>query len=96
MSLAVSAGAVSPPPSRLMPLLFDSTPPCRTVEWTSRRGDAIDVEHDLAVVEQQDVARLDVLRQLLVVQPGARLVAEVAIGIEDEAVARLERDACRP
>ncbi len=31
MSLAVSAGAVNPPPWRLMPLLFDRTPPTRTV-----------------------------------------------------------------
>ena len=35
MSLAVSAGAVSPPPWRLMPLLFDSTPPWRTMVCTS-------------------------------------------------------------
>ena len=36
MSLPVSAGAVSPPPCRLMPLLFDSSPPCRTIVWISR------------------------------------------------------------
>ncbi len=35
MSLAVSAGAVSPPPWRLMPLLFDSSPPTFTRVWIS-------------------------------------------------------------
>src|SRR2546429_242626 len=30
MSFAVSAGAVRPPPSRLMPLLFESAPPTST------------------------------------------------------------------
>ncbi len=35
MSLAVSAGAVRPPPALLMPLLFDSSPPTTTVVCTS-------------------------------------------------------------
>ena len=35
MSLAVSAGAVRPPPCLLMPLLFDSSPPMRTMVCTS-------------------------------------------------------------
>src|SRR6266850_2228187 len=35
MSLAVSAAAVRPPPCRLMPLLFESTPPWRTTVCTS-------------------------------------------------------------
>jgi hypothetical protein len=35
MSLAVSAGAVRPPPALLMPLLFDSTPPTTTRVCTS-------------------------------------------------------------
>ena len=34
MSLAVSAGAVRPPPCLLMPLLLDSTPPSLTVVCT--------------------------------------------------------------
>jgi hypothetical protein len=34
MSLAVSAGAVRPPPCLLMPLLLDSTPPSFTVVCT--------------------------------------------------------------
>ena len=34
-SLPVSAGAESPPPCLLMPLLFDSSPPTRTVVWIS-------------------------------------------------------------
>ena len=35
MSLVVSAAAVRPPPRRLMPLLFDSTPPWTTRQCTS-------------------------------------------------------------
>lgn len=35
MSFAVSAGAVSPPPWRLMPLLFESSPPTLTTVWIS-------------------------------------------------------------
>ncbi|EWS63123.1 hypothetical protein Y695_03645 [Hydrogenophaga sp. T4] len=35
MSLAVSAGAVRPPPCLLMPLLLDSSPPSFTVVCTA-------------------------------------------------------------
>ncbi len=35
MSFAVSAGADSPPPCRLMPLLFESSPPTLTMVWIS-------------------------------------------------------------
>ena len=56
-------------------------------------GHALDLEHDLAVVEQQHVARPHVLRQLLVVEAGTRLVAELALGIQDEPVARVQGDA---
>ena len=35
MSFGVSAGAVRPPPWRLMPLLFDSHPPWRVTVWIS-------------------------------------------------------------
>ena len=44
-----------------------------------------------AVVEQKHRAGLDVARQLLVVESGAFFVAELAIGVEDEALAGLER-----
>eukprot|EP01031_Cornospumella_fuschlensis_P042948 gene42949-52483_t len=35
LSLAVRAGAVRPPPWRLMPLLFDSSPPTLVTVWIS-------------------------------------------------------------
>ncbi|MDT4837335.1 hypothetical protein FQZ97_710650 [compost metagenome] len=53
---------------------------------------AVHHQHDQAVVEQQQVAGADVARQVLVVQADAFLIAELAGGIEDKGVARLERD----
>src|SRR5262245_62221437 len=55
--------------------------------------DALDVEHDLAVVEQEDIARLHVLGQLPVVEADLRSVAELELGVEHEPVPRLELDA---
>ena len=78
MSLAVSAGAVRPPPCLLMPLLFDSSPPTLTVVCTSSPITRIDVEHDQAVVEQQHVAGPHVARQLLVVEADASLLPSSA------------------
>ena len=75
-----------------MPLLFDSSPPTSTGVWISVAAHAFDFELQAAVVEQQDVARLDVLRQILVVEADAFLVAELAVGVEDEAVADDQRD----
>ena len=54
--------------------------------------DVVDVEHDAAIVEQQHVARTDVVRQVLVIEADAQLVAEFALGVENEAVADFERD----
>ena len=92
MSLAVSAGAVRPPPWRLIPLLFDSSPPIFTVVWISLPITRIDVEHDQAVVEQQHVARFQVARQVFVVEADAIVVAEFALGVEDERLAGNQRD----
>ena len=92
MSLGVSAGAVRPPPWRLMPLLLESAPPWRVTVWISLPAHFLHVEDDLAVVEQQHVAGLHVARQLLVVEADAGAVAQLAGGVEDEGVAGLERD----
>ncbi len=52
----------------------------------------LDVEHDLAVVEQQHCAGADVARQLLVVEAGALAVAHLEAGVEHEGLSLLERD----
>ena len=57
-----------------------------------RAVDGLDVEPDQAVVEQQHRAARDVARQLLVVEAGARRVAEFAFGVEDERLPGLQRD----
>ena len=49
--------------------------------------DPFHLEFDAAVVEQQHVARAHVARQFLIVQTDALLVAELAIGVENESVA---------
>jgi hypothetical protein len=90
MSFEVSAGAVRPPPWRLMPLLFDSSPPTFTMV-NLVADDLVDDQHDQAVVEQQVVARPHVARQRLVVEADAFLVAQLAVvaplGVEDERIA---------
>ena len=91
MSLAVRAGAERPPPCLLMPLLLDSSPPWRTTQWISRAVDVLDVHDDAAVVEQQHVAGGDVVDQFGVVEADAVAVAERAVGVEDEVLARLEQ-----
>ena len=89
MSLAVSAGAVRPPPCLLMPLLLDSSPPSLTVVCTSSPLHRVDRQHDQAVVEQQRVAGLHVARQLLVVQAHRVDVAQLgARGVEHERLRR--------
>jgi hypothetical protein len=91
MSLAVSAGAVRPPPMRLMPLLFDRAPPTSTrVAIAVPRTDS--TRADQPVVEQQDDAGCDVVGQLLVIEADAFLVAQVPRGVERELLARLEHN----
>ena len=51
---------------------------------------ARDVEHDQAVVQQQDVAGAQVARQVLVVEAAAFVVAQFAVGVENERIARDE------
>ncbi len=53
---------------------------------------ALDLQHDQAVVEQQQVTGADVARQLLVIQADALLVAQLAASIQREAVAGVQRD----
>ena len=58
--------------------------------------DALDDQHDEAVVQQQHVALVQVARQGLVVEADPFLVAQLAVfaplGVEDEALARFELD----
>ena len=92
MSLAVSAGAVRPPPWRLMPLLLDSTPPTSHARHDFAAVHRFDAQPDQAVVEQQHRAGRDVARQLLVVEADAVFVAKLAVGVEHEGLAALEGD----
>ena len=73
MSFAVSAGAVRPPPRRLMPLLFDSVPPSST--RVTMRGPL--TASTLRRISPSSSSRIapgrDVARQLLVVEADAAL-----------------------
>ncbi len=92
MSFSVSAGAVRPPPLRLMPLLLESGPPCSTTVVMRGSLDRGDAEHDAAVVEQQRIARAHVVGQIAVVEPDLVLIAERALGVEHELRPRREVD----
>ncbi len=96
MSLAVSAGAVRPPPWRLMPLLFDSSPPTLTVvkiSWPTTRSTISTIRPSLSSSLSPG---LHVARQGLVVEADAFLVAQFAVlaplGVEDELVAVVQED----
>jgi hypothetical protein len=52
-----------------------------------RTSDALDVEDDAPVVEQQDAAGRDVTGEILVVEADALVVAQFALGVENEALA---------
>ncbi len=92
MSLAVSAGAVSPPPKRLMPLLFDRAPPSSTrVRISVPRTDSTRRRIRPSLSSRMTPGR-NVVRQLLVVEADAFLVAELAGRVERELLARLEHD----
>ena len=80
MSLAVSAGAVRPPPWRLMPLLLERIAADQDagVDFVAAHAEHFQLEP--AIVEQQDVAEADVLGQVLVVEADALLVAQRAGG----------------
>ena len=93
MSLAVSAGAVRPPPCLLMPLLLDSSPPSLTVVWTSSPLTASTVSTIRPSFSSSVSPGLHVARQLLVVEAHALDVARLgARGIEHELRARLQHD----
>jgi hypothetical protein len=51
-----------------------------------------DLEHDLAVVEEQHVAGPYIARQFLVVETDASVFAQFAIGVEHEGIARAQHD----
>jgi hypothetical protein len=95
MSLAVSAGAVRPPPWRLMPLLFDSSPAV-TRGVDSRAVDAVDVEHGCGR-RRAAARRPGFTSSAAPCSRGRRASASpsFALGVEDEGGAHLEGDACR-
>ena len=86
-SLSVSAGAEMPPPWRLTPLRLDSSPPERTVVAMRVPDDLLDLEHDLAVRQQQRVAGVTSFGQILVGDSRLRLIGagvRIERGIERE------------
>ncbi len=60
-----------------MPLLFESSPPTTTRQITLLPIYLVHPQHDASVVEQQGVAAFDVLRQGLVGDAHALLVAGI-------------------
>jgi hypothetical protein len=54
--------------------------------------DPFDVEDDATIVEQEDTAGGDVPRQILVIEPHAFTIAQLAARVEDEARALFEPD----
>ena len=93
-SFSDSAGAEMPPPWRLSPLRSDSSPPTRTVVSMRVALTRFDVQHDLAVIQQQRIARNHVLRQVLVRASdhleGARLGIE--LHVQRKRLAFLQQD----
>jgi len=55
-------------------------------------GDVIDLQPDLAIVEQQHVAGAHVARQIGIVEPDPGFVAYGAVDVEHEFLPALERD----
>ena len=92
MSFAVSAGAVRPPPIRLMPLLLDSVPPITTRVTIRGPSTASTSSRIRPSLSSSTAPRVDVARQLLVVEADARRVAQLALRVEDERLPRLQRD----
>ena len=78
-SLSVSAPADKPPPCLLMPLLSDKLAADHDARVDARPVHGRDVQHELAVVEQQRVAGAHVLRQTLVGDADGRLRARVRV-----------------
>ena len=93
-SRSESAGAEMPPPWRFKPLRSESSPPTRTRVSTLVVPTALDVEHDLPVVEQQRVAGLHVARQVLVGDTDVtdRAGLGIELGIEREGRALEQHD----
>ena len=93
MSFAVSAGAVRPPPWRLMPLLLDSTPPWRTTVCDLARRAPRSRRARSGRRRAAAPRRAHVARQLLVVEARRARWSPIShAGVEDEALALLERD----
>ena len=60
-SFSLSAGTLTATPGRLMPLLLETQPPTITWATTLTSSTSIARRRDLAVVDQQGIARVDVL-----------------------------------
>ena len=92
MSFSVSAAADRPPPLRLMPLLLDSTPPCTTLQMISVPLTSSTQNSMRPSSSSRVTPALHVIRQFLVVEADAGLVAQRAGGVENERVALGQRD----
>src|SRR5476649_1765594 len=92
LSFSVRAGAVRPPPRRLMPLWSDSGPPISTVQCVGRLG--VDAHDHTSVVEQQLVAYTTILDQIGVVDAYhfLRAFSERVCSREGELVTDLQLD----
>ena len=85
-SFSLSAGTLTATPGRLMPLLLETGPPTTT---SVDHLDVVDVDRaqgDLAVVDQQGVARVDVLGQALEGRGADLLGARNVLGGDRERV----------
>ena len=88
-SLSVSAGAESPPPCLFKPFVIGEPPALLHAATDARAFDLLDLEHDEAVVEQQRVARDDIVGEISIRAPDGMLVAGIRVHrhVERELVA---------
>ncbi len=86
-SLSDSAGTFTATPGRLMPLLFETVPATMTSVRTRTPSVSSTCDAHLAVVDQQGVARLHVLRKALEGRADEVLRAEHVLGGDREDVA---------
>ena len=90
VSFSDSAGTETATPGRLIPLLLETLPGTTTSVTTSVSSTDDHLEADLAVVDQQRVARLHVAGQALVRRPALVDVADHVAGGDREGGALLE------
>ncbi len=91
-SLSDSAGTLTATPGRLMPLLLDTSPGTTRLGQHVGVGDLDGPQHDLAVVDEQRVARADVTRQAGIRRADDGLVALDVARRDGEALPDAQRD----